>query len=447
MKIYVLFDSNGCHIPLYGDPHTCPVEHSPERLAKSVRNGQVVLKTTPVDDIIGLCDAIALACSKGDHPLAQTFRDRGIGFLPLWMRRRNLENMCTLALHGRRECLDQFVNLSDGDPRLFRAHPRGLLVHWVAGNVPVLGMLSLLQGLVSKNANILKASQDYAGLIPNLLESFKDVTYTNPQGKIISCQILMQSVCVVYVDRDDREAAIALSSLADVRVAWGGREAVETIVNLPRRFGTEDVIFGPKVSFIVIGAERLQDEAMARPLARAVARDASAFDQQGCNSPHTVFVERGGTVQPAEFAQLLAEAMAAITEQKPLQDVGAAEAMNVLELRAEYDMRGDAYYSKGMSWTVVYSDQDTGLAAPCYLRTLSVRPVNDVFEVVSFCSLNTQTVGLALDERLLELADAITARGVERCPTVGSMSLYESPWDGMFPIERMIRWVTTHGSD
>jgi hypothetical protein len=141
----------------------------------------------------------------------------------------------------------------------------------------------------------------------------------------------------------------------------------------------------------------------------------------------------------------LGEAFSRAADQHPLQEVGPAETMTVLGIRAEYDMRGEAYYSKGMGWSVLYGDNDTGLADPCYLRTVFVRPVEDVFDVVPFCSLNTQTVGLGVDgERRLKLADAFTARGVERCPNVGGMSLYESPWDGMFPIERMIRWVTTY---
>src|SRR5262249_17381557 len=96
----------------------------------------------------------------------------------------------------------------------------------------------------------------------------------------------------------------------------------------------------------------------------------------------------------------------------------------------------------GVRWSVFYSDEDQGLATPCYARTLFVRPVDDVFEVVALCSINTQTAGLALSERKLRLADALTAPGVERCPEVGQMALYDSAWDGMYPMDRMVRWVS-----
>ncbi len=445
MKAHVLFDQGKAFLPIDGDPHDCPVESDLERLAERVRMGQQVLSKLPVDDIIGLLDALAMAWSRSQLPLIKTLNDLGMGFVPLWMRRNSLEGLLDLNLHGRRECLERFVGLFPGDKRLFRAQPRGILVHWLAGNVPVVGLISLVQGLVSKNGNILKTSHDHAGLIPNLLASFAEVTYTNPRGETLSVKTLFQSVAVIYIDRADNEAARALSSIADVRVAWGGREAVETIMNLPRRFGTEDITFGPKVSFVVIGQERLADEHAAETLALDVARDVNAFDQRGCNSPHTVFIERGGVVTPSQFARLLGGALSQITAGRPLREVNPAEVMTILGLRAEYDMRGEAHYSRGMGWSVMYGDEDAGLAAPCYLRTVFARPVTDVFEVVPYCSLNTQTVGLALDgERRISLADALTARGVERCPNAGGMSFYESPWDGMFPIARMIRWVTTY---
>lgn len=213
-------------------------------------------------------------------------------------------------------------------------------------------------------------------------------------------------------------------------------------MNLPRRFGTEDIIFGPKLSFAVVGAEMLADEKAARQTTVQIAQDTVALEQRGCNSPHTVFVERGGAIAPQAFAGLIAADLGRLCERAPLPAVSAAEAFQVLSWRAEYDMRGDAWYGSTTGWTVLYGEQDRGLASPCYLRTLFVRPVDDVFDVVPLCSVNTQSAGLAVGDRRLALADALTAHGVERCPRPGRMSLYESPWDGMYPMDRMVRWVS-----
>ena len=105
--------------------------------------------------------------------------------------------------------------------------------------------------------------------------------------------------------------------------------------------------FGPKTSFAAVGVDRLVDEETVRRVAMSLARDARAFDQQGCNSPHTVFVERGGGVSPAAFAKILAESMEIVDRQNPSQATDPAAIMNVLAIRAEYDIRGEAFYARG----------------------------------------------------------------------------------------------------
>jgi hypothetical protein len=440
MKIFVLFDERGRHIEPAGDPESCPVETSAERLVSDLKAGQERLRAASLDDLIGLCDAAGQAWAQPGNEVARMVGSLGIGFLPLWLRRGNLEPLVAQALRGDGGAIDGFVPSAPASGRRHRAQPRGLLVHWVAGNVPLLGMISVIQGLLTKNANLVKVSRQNAGILPYFLAALGQVRYRRPDGEEIAGTLLTNAVRAIYTDHEDAAAA-ALSALADVRVAWGGREAVEAIMNLPRRFGTEDIVFGPKTSFVVVGAEMLTGEAGARQVAALVARDTVALGQRGCNSPHTVFVERGGALGPEAFAALLGEELGRAA-QKAQPDTAPQEAFQILGWRAEYDMRGEAWYSDGVRWSVFYSDEDRGLAAPCYGRTLFVRPVENVFDLAALCSVNTQTAGLAVGERRLKLADALTARGVERCPEVGRMSLYEAPWDGMYPMDRMVRWVS-----
>ena len=442
MKFYLLFDRKGPHIGLDEGHETAPVLDGLEAVVAALRASQQRLRAMAFDDLLGLCDAAARSWTQSEHPLADFIRGNHLGFLPLWLRRANLQMLAQRSLRGRPEALDRFLPLEEKDPVLVRAQPRGVVVHWVAGNVPVLGLLSLVQAMLCKNANLVKVSHNRPGILPYLLAALSEVSYTNARGEQFSGRELTDTMAVVYADRRDRAAAEELSRLADVRVAWGGREAVEAVVNLPRRYDTEDIVFGPKVSLAIVAAERLADQAAARRTAAAIAADACAFDQQGCNSPHTVFVERGGAVSPAEFARVLGEAMEAQCRRDSLEEVDPAGAMKVLAVRTEYAMRGEAHHSRDIQWAVLYSDEDKGLAEPCCLRTLFVRPVGDVFEVAAFCSSQTQTAGLAVDDRRRALADALTARGVQRCPTVGAMRIYDAPWDGLFAMDRLVRWVS-----
>jgi hypothetical protein len=442
LNVHLLYDGDGPRIGPGAAAQSGPVLESLPRLVARLRRAQQALARLPLDDVLGLLDAAARAWVQPGHPLAEYLRRERLGFLPLWLRRANLETVLARSLRGHPEALDGFVYLAASDAMLLRAQPRGLVVHWLAGNVPLLGMLSLTQSLAAKNANLLKVARNSAGMLPHLLAALAEVAYCNRRGESLSGRVLTEAVAVLYADRNDVEAARELSLAADVRVAWGSLEAVQTIANLPRRHGTEDVIFGPKTSLAVVAAERLAGAEAARRVAAALAADASAFDQQGCNSPHTVFVERGGAVDPAAFAQLLAEALDAEQRRAPLAHVDPAATMQVLALRAEYAMRGRAYGSHGMGWSVLWADEDQGLAEPCCQRTLFVRGVPDVFAVVPLCSEQTQTVGLAVDDRRLALAEALAARGVQRCPAIGAMRLYGAPWDGLFLTDRLVRWVS-----
>ncbi len=441
MTFHLLFDHQGPRLGPDDGHETAPVLDTLEPLAARLRTAQQRLRLVAFDDLLGLCDAAARSWTQPGHPLAEFIRGHRLGFLPLWLRRTNLQTLAQRSLRGRPEALDRFVALGENDPTMVRAQPRGIVGHWVAGNVPVLGLLSLVQSMLCKNANIVKVSRRRPGMLPFLLSALAEVTYANTRGETISGRTVTDATAVVYTDRQDQAAARELSRLVNVRVAWGGREAVEAIINLPRRYGTEDIVFGPKLSFAVVAAERLADQETARRTAAAIAADACAFDQQGCNSPHTVFVERGGLIAPSDFARLLGEAMEAESRRVPLVEVDPADAMHVLGVRTEYAMRGNAYNSRDLQWAVVYSDEDQGLAEPCYLRTLFVRPVDDIFTVAAFCSSQTQTAGLAVDDRRHALAEVLTAGGVERCPAVGAMRIYDAPWDGLFFMDRLVRWV------
>lgn len=440
MKIHTLFLNGKLGIQQEDDIFSSPAVDSLTDIEQSVKSGQEYLRSLAVDDIIGLIDAVARTWSSRDNPLQKKYGSRGLNFLLYWFRKKHLSQAADISLKSDRTVLDRFTQ-PPSIPYRLKANPRGTISHWLAGNVPMLGMLSLVQGILTKNVNILKVPKHNGEIIPYLLNSFNGVVYESETGKKIEGTQLIKSTAAIYFERDDQEAQKALSMISNVRVAWGGMEAVESVMNLPRKYGCEDVIFGPRTSFMVIGKEYLQSKEKAGEIAGKAALDASLFEQQGCNSPHTVFVERGGIVSPLEFARLLAGAMAETLKRFPKGEIAAADSLKILKLRSEYDMRGEAFYSPGVEWTVLYAEEDTGLAAPCYNRTVFVRPVSDVMEVEKYCSHLTQTAGTALsDQRKTRFAEKVTARGVDRCPDVGSMTLYEIPWDGMFVLDRFVRW-------
>ena len=130
--------------------------------------------------------------------------------------------------------MDSFIPREDISHSSLKALPRGIVSHWLSGNVPLLGMFALIQSILTKNANILKVSANESQALPFLLETFEDLKYTTPGGYSIDGNELLKTLSVVYFDRNQTNIANTFSKNADVRIAWGGREAIESVCSLPK---------------------------------------------------------------------------------------------------------------------------------------------------------------------------------------------------------------------
>ena len=423
-----------------------PAVDNLDGLAGRLRQGREKLDAYSIDDLIALVAGAAKRWADPNSPLVP-LRQQGLLFLTSWCEAGSFRAMADRSLHGQRGLMDGFRALAGSNRRLMRAQPRGLVAHWLAGNVPLLGMLALAQSIVTRNANILKAASSFSRVLPALLDGFRGLEVRCVDGRVLKGDDVLASIAVVYFPREHSAAAEQMSALADVRLAWGGREAIESILNLPKRYGTEDVIFGPKLSFMVVGREALANPRLLRRAARQAATDASVFDQYACASPHTIFVEKGGAVSPREFAAALAAEMGKALIRIPKGPVDAGTAAKVESLRMRYEFTGELWRSGGTEWTVLYDEEaDKGLAEPCYSRAITVRAIDDILAAAQFAHKGIQTVGTALTgPRKLAFASAASARGVERFPDLGRMTFFDSPWDGLFPMDRLVKWVTLGG--
>jgi hypothetical protein len=64
----------------------------------------------------------------------------------------------------------------------------------------------------------------------------------------------------------------------------------------------------------------------------------------------------------------------------------------------------------------------------------------------SFVNDDIQTIGLAAyGNKASEFATKAAERGAVRFPAPGKMLNFESPWDGMFIMDRLVKWNTLGG--
>jgi hypothetical protein len=265
-------------------------------------------------------------------------------------------------------------------------------------------------------------------------------------GRTIRGQLLLDAVSVYHFPSDDDSLNRQMSLAADARIVWGGHEAVEAITALPRQEHCEDVVFGPKFSLAVIDARTVADEQALAGGVRGLVKDAVLFDQAACSSPHIVFVE-GDAAAARRVAELVEQEFVRLSRRFPKQQIAEATAAAILRERAEYALgdQTDLLAPADLNYTVLV-DSGARLTDGLQSRTLFVRAVDSLDEVLPLLTPKIQTVGVAIadHERCDDFCQQAAQRGVSRLTRPGLMNLYETPWDGMRVCDRLVRWVSAN---
>ena len=417
-----------------------PIIDSFDKYYKKLKDSHNILYNMPIQDLLIFFNEVSKKIIERDGIFQKKFSDDGINFLVYWFRQNFLEKAIQESLRMSPSVLDNYIDTSD-KKFLISATPKGVITHWLSGNVPILGLLSLIQGLTTKNINILKISKDTGMLIPHFLEEIAKINVEVSNKKILKGSDICKNIAVVYFDRNNNLAQEYFSNISNVRVAWGGMDAVESVMNTKRNYGTEDVIFGPKKSFAVIEKEKIDTQEKIDSLCLKLANDVFQIDQRGCNSPHNVFIEKNSKFGSKHFANSLGKAMDLLAKRNTQQYYSSLETINILKKRTEFDMFYNAYYPNSLEWSVLYADNGI-LEDSCFNRTIFVKTFSKKEEILNQCNHLTQSIGVAMNEKsLLDFAKKAALRGVDRFPQIGSMTLYEVPWDGMYVMDRFVKWT------
>ena len=341
--------------------------------------------------------------------------------------------------------LDGFVEVAPGLRR--RAVGASLGLHLAAGSVPGVSATSLVRSLLARTPVVVKPGRGDVALPVLLLHGLAE-----------EAPALARAAAVLYWPGGDpawREVETVLLEEAEVVVAYGGDD---TVRELRARLDptTRLVAYHHRLSFGVVGAGSLGPGALPET-AEAAARAVALFDQRGCVSPHTLFVE-ADAAGASDLAAALADALEVLDRALPPGRIAAAEASAVQQLRGTAEMRAAA--GEGVEirsgggtspWTVVV-EPDGELVPSCLNRVVRVVPVASLDEVaprVERRGRHLQTVGYAGVEgdALERLADALARTGALRVVPLERVPFPPAWWrhDGRGPLEALVRWVELEG--
>lgn len=389
--------------------------------------------------IVSVFDDLSKSLLTRENPLLHSYPSAGLPFLARMCQAEGFSLEVADALGGL-DCLDDFI------PRKYvagyekRAYPKGIVGHWIAGNVPTLALISLLSSLMTKNANIVR--------LPSAADNFLPCLLRHLHGLGEAHSVVASAVTVVRYDFNDTVTADRLSLMADVRIIWGGDESSSKVKALPCKLNCQDLIFPDRTSFAVIGKSGLAPEKISGTT-RLLAHDISVFEQKACASPHTVFLATDSDLELEFFCTNLFEALAGMLKIIPKTPPTPLELSAILNLRSQYDMFYDAWYPDEVHFSIL-SDSEIKIGPPIGNRTIFVRKLPSCEELAQILPGTIQSVGVAAEGfEFEELTQSLGRAGVHRFTPLGGMTHFSLPWDGMFIPQSLVRWVTrsTHGSE
>jgi hypothetical protein len=409
-----------------------------------------VLKNMSITEIISSIDtAIEVLLDRNS-----TYRKKAERLLPIVTGYD--EEMIRLGLTSflkkfRKHELQRFVVedlgnpllLDDFQPRVKRGYSKavgpGLILHVWAGNVPALPLWSLISGLLVKSGNIGKVSSAeplFAGWFAQVLVEVA------PQ--------LKDCLAVVWWKGGDEAREREIFRCSDVVVGYGSNQSLESIshrIPVTTRF----LPFGHKVSFGVISDSAL-DSRKALTTAHHAAFDMIQFDQQGCYSPHIFYVQSGGNVSPAEFAQYLAQELESYQKRFPRRALSLEEMTAIIHWRNQEEVssfsnpRKQVFGQTDHHWTVVY-EEGAPFSPTCSHRAVKVIAFDDIEDILPGIQPYRnflQSVGIAAaPKELFRWAEMLGNVGVTRITALGKMTSPESGWhhDGRFNLLDFVQMV------
>ena len=214
-----------CRLIYHDGNETNQFIESPKNLIVDLQNRIEWLHSIPINDLLDFIEAFGNSIQENS---TSTFASTS-KHLSDFFRRDNLKRELDLSLRGNYLILDKFVKLENGGKKLYHTQPRGLAVHWIAGNVDELGIFSIIQALITKNVSLIKAPSNYE----NLLDLVNLLKLTNTE-KLLG-EELVKTISIIYLEKDDEQNQKLISENADVRIIWGGLDAVSSIISTPKK--------------------------------------------------------------------------------------------------------------------------------------------------------------------------------------------------------------------
>lgn len=354
----------------------------------------------------------------------------------LLLTRDNLEKKLTRELGSK----DPFLmNRRLYDENIFESWaPLGFITHISPQNSFATGAMSLLEGLLGGNINLLKTGGNESLFSQHFLAALADC---DPHGELCNYMIAAR------ISSKNLELLSQIFRCSDGIAAWGGEETTNSIKQMAPPHARL-IEWGHRISFAYITRDFFRDPGTLEQIAREVC----TLEQQACSSPQCLYLDTADWKELTEFAQefsKILERISKATPQIPLESTDAAEITQVVHCHKMEACLSEAHVIESTrgEWRLLVDSRPALSASPLY-RTLWIKPLprKEILATLRPMRSYLQTVGLACHLRdLPEISRSIFSAGATRIRKLGAMlgGYPGEPHDGVYSLQRYCRRVST----
>jgi hypothetical protein len=423
-----------------------PTQEAVEQIARRLRVNRESLRATPIRDVVKLFDRLAQRWLKrGDPVRRKTILAIAAvtGFSPEMVAHSiDLEQESSRAPHllraltqelGAPEAIDEFTpnTLLGGRSRAIGPDLVGAIF---SANVPGLPHLEVMRSYLLKAACLGKI----ASAEPLFLAAYAR-TMEKENRDLAEC------MAVISLDRDDSAGRRALLRSVDHLVAYGGPEAVRTLMaeapdGLPATWHGHRLGFAAVLSGAITGK-------IGTKVAEALAYDFSLFDQQACLAPAALYVETTNQTELRQFASAIATAMERWAAHLPPRQLSVRESAARRGWLDERKIDGAEVVAAppGLPYVVLIDTQKVlePSLGDRLVRIIPLPTIDALFEHLKPMRRHLQCAAVAGDEtRVSHVANRLAELGVSRMTRPGLMGLPTMMWrhDGTGCLSSMVRF-------
>jgi Acyl-CoA reductase (LuxC) len=319
--------------------------------------------------------------------------------------------------------------------------PRGRVLHITPANVDTIFAYSWLLSLLVGNSNVVRITSRVTDPTRRILDAASQLL-RDP-----AFEDLRRRNHIVFTGHDDRVSR-QLSSVADVRVVWGGDATIAHFREFPLPPRGRDVIFPNRHSLAIIDADavRRAEEHELQRLADQFFNDAYWFDQAACSSPRLLIwvAEDADRAQDARL-RFRGAVNDAIRRREYEAQTGAVLEKMVFGLRVAASADGVHYVrdSNEATW-VELPDLDLYSREHCggglFFEFVSHDLEGDLVGLLRPTDQTAACYGMDRD-LVLTLARRLNGQGIDRWVRMGEALTFESVWDGYDLLEEFARRV------